>query len=60
MILIIILDTDHDLYLYLVLNFWIQIMILNLAPGASFVDLFLSLIKSILLQLTNTSLSLEQ
>jgi hypothetical protein len=44
-ILDIILDTDHDLNLYLGPNSCIQIMILNLALQASFVDPFLSLIK---------------
>jgi hypothetical protein len=47
-ILDIILDTDHDLNLYLGLISWTQIMIVKLGPGASFVDPFLSLIKSIL------------
>ncbi len=38
------MDTDHDLNLYLGLHSWIQIMILNLALQALFVDPFLSLI----------------
>jgi hypothetical protein len=41
----------HDLNLYLGLNSWIQIMILKHAPQASFVDPFLSHIKSILMLL---------
>ncbi len=45
MILIIILDKDYDLNLYLGLTSWIQIMILNHAPLASFADPLLSLIK---------------
>ncbi len=49
--LIIILETDHDLNLHLGLNSWIQIMILRHALQTSFVDPFLSLIKSILVQL---------
>jgi hypothetical protein len=60
MTLSIILDTDHDLSLYLGLTYWIQIMILNLALQASFVDPFLSLIKSVLVQLANPSLSRKQ
>ncbi len=48
---IIILDTDHDLNLYLGLNSWIQIMILKHAPQASFADPFLSLIKFVLVLL---------
>ena len=40
-------------YHYLGLIFWIQLMILNLDLQASFVDPFLSLIKSILIQLSN-------
>ncbi len=54
-ILDIFLNADHDLNLYLGLNSWTwrQIMILNLAPEASFVDPCLSLIKSILVLLRN-------
>jgi hypothetical protein len=58
-ILDIILDTDHFLNLYLRLNSWIQIMILNHALQASFVDLFLSLIKSILVLLVTPFLTLD-
>jgi hypothetical protein len=54
------LDTDHNLNLYLGLNSWIQIMILKHASEASFVDPFLSLIKSILVQIQHIFLSLEQ
>jgi hypothetical protein len=45
MILIIILDTEHDLNLYLGLKSWIKIMISNLALQASFADPLLSLVK---------------
>jgi hypothetical protein len=58
-ILDIILDTDHFLNLYLRLNSWIQIMILNHALKASFVDSFLSLIKSILVLLATPFLTLD-
>jgi hypothetical protein len=51
MILIIILDTDHDFNLSLGLNSWIQIVVLNLALQASFVHPFPSLIKFILVKL---------